>query len=239
MPPIELSVILPAYNEGRVISDNLALVGLYLKKLGIFYEIIVVDDGSLDDTVLKARAHEGVKVLTYTPNRGKGYAIREGIRVALGENILLMDVDLSTALAEVSSFLTLIRQGNVDVFIGNRNGRSVFKQERPLLRALLGKTFAYISSVMLSCWYPDFTCGFKMFKRSAVEIILPYLTINGWAFDSEILLVAKKRKLKVVSKEVFWHHEGNSKVNPLKAMVNSLKEVVKIKLNDMRGLYGR
>ena len=207
---VELSIIFPAYNEGPVIHRNLLQVIKKLDERRLNYEIIVVDDGSTDDTLAQARLLEDarLKVLASKPNRGKGYAINVGMHQAQGQYRLFMDVDLSTSLDEIEKFLRVIRQGQSDMVIGYRN----LRQGQPWYRAFLGRVFRGLSGMLICGDFPDFTCGFKMFTASASEKIFLHQKIYDWVFDSEILFLAKRYHLKVSQLPVQWQHEGNSKV---------------------------
>jgi len=232
---VELSIIFPAYNEEPVIRQNLLQVKKKMDELHLNYEIIVVDDGSTDDTFQQAQWLEDVrlKVLASKPNRGKGYAIKLGMNKAQGAYRLFMDVDLSTSLDEIEPFLTVIRQGQSDLVIGYRN----LRQNQPWYREFLGKGFTVLSRTLICCDYHDFTCGFKMFTASAGEKIFSRQRIYDWAFDAEILYLAKRGRLKVRSLPVQWQHEGDSKVHLVRDIVNSLISLLKIRWYALRGYY--
>lgn len=234
-----LSVIIPAFNEGGVIGRNLGMVDQYLKGLGVDYEIVVVNDGSKDNTLMEISylALDRLKILSYENNRGKGFAVYEGMRLSQGQYRLFMDADLSTDLNEIKNFLQRMRLGDVDILIGDRNTVGVLKQERPALRALLGRSFAQLSSMMLGFSLRDFTCGFKMFSALAAQEVFKHQHIWGWAFDSELMFIAHQKNLRVQGLPVRWRHEGNSKVNVLSSIANSLVELVKIRYYNFKGYY--
>jgi dolichyl-phosphate beta-glucosyltransferase len=236
---MELSVILPAFNEGDIIATNLNVVDNYLGGLGIGYEIIVVNDGSNDHTLMEANRCQSphIKILSYQKNKGKGHAIYEGMKVAQGEYRLFMDVDLSTEIIEIEHFLQTMKSKRVDVLIGNRNNQPLALQNRPWQRALFGRTFAGISAFILGCPLKDFTCGFKMFRAAAAQTVFPRQRIWGWAFDSELIFIARRKGLSVEGQDVLWHHCGNSKVQTLKAIATSLTELFKIRYYDIKGYY--
>jgi dolichyl-phosphate beta-glucosyltransferase len=231
----ELSIIFPAYNEAAVIRQNLLQVQKKLHEDHLEYEIIVVDDGSTDDTLGQAQLLEDahLKVFASKPNRGKGYAVKLGMQKSQGAYRLFMDVDLSTSLDEIGKFLTVIRQGHSDVLIGCRN----LRQNQPWYREFLGKGFTVLSSALVFCHYHDFTCGFKMFTAKASEKIFARQRIDDWAFDTEILYLANREHLKVDQLPVQWQHEGASKVRLGRDIVNSFVSLIKIRWYAFKGYY--
>lgn len=238
MPP-ELSVILPAYNEGRVIKESLVAIKAKLDELGIDYELIVVNDGSKDDTKNAAGALKNprIKVLSYENNRGKGHAVHYGMQKAQGQYRLFMDVDLSTDLGEIKKFLSEIRRGDCDIVMGNRNIRSSLRQKGPWYRAFLGRGFALVSGFWIGFHCLDFTCGFKMFTARAAEIIFSRQRLFDWAFDTEILFIARLHHMNVRQLPVVWEHRGNSKVRLGRDIAASLLSLIKIRYYALRGFY--
>ena len=237
MTDIELSVIIPAYNESASVTNSLTAVSGYLKTLGISYELMVVDDGSTDMTAQQVNAFGGIKLISYPDNRGKGFAVNQGMAAARGRFCLFMDMDLSTDLNEIAAFLNIMKAGNVDVLVGNRQDLPLLKQNRPLLRALFGRCFAGLSVLVLNCPFHDFTCGFKMFTQEAAMRIFPRQHIFGWAFDSELMLIARRQRLRVIEQSVKWHHCTGSAVNVSRAVFTSLTELIKIRFYDAKGYY--
>ncbi len=236
---MQLSLVIPAYNEAAIISQTLTVVERYLNTLAIDYEIIVINDGSTDETLTKLNDYQSprVKVLSYQINQGKGYAVNNGMRIARGEYVLMMDVDLSTDIKEIPVFLATMKESNCDIIIGNRNHQPFYQQQRPWGRALCGVGFAQLSATMLGCPLKDFTCGFKMFTQQAKEVITPRQRIHRWAFDSEMLFIAKQHHLTVSQLPVEWKHQGNSKVMVIKALGESFLELLRIRYFAFKGFY--
>lgn len=237
-----LSIILPAYNEGSRIDASLKAVMAKMSSLNIPYELIVVDDGSTDDTFQRARpfAGEHVHVLTYDQNRGKGYAIRHGMLKAQGAYKLFMDVDLATSLEAVEEFLQIMREKPVDIIIGNRkNNPSLQEVKQPLYRQFFGEGFTRLSCLVVGCEFSDFTCGFKMYTRRAADIIFPRQRTFDWAFDTELVAIAVQHNLKIYESPVQWHHCQGSKVRVTRDITRSLISLGKIGFNSIRGLYKR
>ncbi len=226
----ELSVIIPVYNEGKIIRRNLGVIDDYLRTLDLEYEIVVVNDGSSDDTLQEVTAitDKHLCLISYAENKGKGFAINRGMMTARGRYRLFMDMDLSTELTEIPKFLQCVREGRGDICVGNRNAVGLLAQKRPWYRALLGRIFAALSSLSSGYQLEDFTCGFKIFTREACEKIFPRQQIYGWAFDTELICIAHQLGLRVQQLPVAWHHHGNSKVRLGPAMWTSLMSLVKI-----------
>lgn len=236
----QLSVIIPAYNEGKIIRRNLEIVDNYLRALGLEYEIVVVNDGSGDDTLeqVSAMAGKHIGIISYAENKGKGFAVNRGMTAALGQYRLFMDMDLSTELTEIPKFLKYMGEGCCDICVGNRNSVGLLGQKRPWHRALLGRIYVFLSSVSSSCQLEDFNCGFKIFTAQACEKIFPRQRITNWAFDTELMSIAQQLGLRVHQMPVKWHHHDNSKVRIGPAMITSLMGLVKIWYLKKKGSYG-
>jgi len=235
---IFLSVVIPVFNEsGRI--HHLDEVLTFFGGCDFTSETIVVDDGSRDDTLQKLapwRDREGVKVLSYPRNRGKGYAIRTGMGGAAGAFRLFMDIDLSTPLEEFRRFEPFLRSH--DIIIGTRkNVEGHIIEHQPWLRETLGKGFTLLSQVMLQVWLTDFTCGFKCFSARAAAEIFPRLTIDRWGFDSEILFLARKFGFAVREVPVRWKNDRLTRVKFPQDILRSFSDLLAIRLNDWRGAY--
>ncbi len=227
----ELSVIIPVYNEGKIIRLNLRTVDDYLQTLGLEYEIIIVNDGSSDDTAEQIATMTGkhITLISYADNKGKGFAVKCGMMEAHGRYRLFMDMDLSTELTEIPKFLHYVREDRCDICVGNRNSIKLWAQKRPWHRAFLGEIFAFLSSVSSGCSLEDFTCGFKIFTAQACEKVFVHQSIYNWAFDTQLIAIAHHMGLRIHQEPVAWHHHGNSKVNIGPAVVTSLMSLVKIR----------
>jgi dolichyl-phosphate beta-glucosyltransferase len=235
---IFLSVVIPVFNESERIY-HLDEVRTFFGSCDFPFEVIVVDDGSRDDTLQKLgpwQSREGVKVFSYPQNRGKGYAIRTGMGAAAGEFRLFMDIDLSTPLDEFRRFEPFLRSH--DIIIGTRkNVEGNILEHQPWLRETLGKGFTFLSQVMLQVWLSDFTCGFKCFSAKAAARIFPRLTIDRWGFDSEILFLARKFGFSVAEVPVRWKNDRLTRVKFPQDILRSFRDLLTIRLNDRRGAY--
>jgi dolichyl-phosphate beta-glucosyltransferase len=228
------SIIIPCYNEAARIN-NLTKVLQYLHDLGKTWELIVVDDGSTDNTLdmLKSLKDEGAfKIISYKKNRGKGYAVKTGMLAAVGKFRLFMDIDLSTPLVEMEKFSKFVNQ--YDLVIGTRKmkGAKVLVHQ-PFIRENLGKFFTLLSQLILNVWVSDFTCGFKCFSEKAARQIFQKTKIFRWGFDSETLFLAKKYGFEIKEVPVTWRDDRQTRVRFPKDLINSLSELLTIRYFDL------
>ncbi len=241
---MEISIIIPAYNEEKRISPTLEKVYEYFsREQKMDFEIIVVDDGSKDNTeeIIKKfkRNKENVKYIKYEENRGKGAAIRKGVLAAEGKYILFTDADLSTPIEEFEKFYHYAKK-NFDVVIGTRRVKSArIIKKQPFLRRFFGTGFIYLVKILFPSLsnITDFTCGFKLFKGKSAKRIFKLQKINRWGFDVEILLISKILKLKIVQVPVVWKNLRRSKVNLKKDIIRSFLDLIKIKKMEIKGYY--
>lgn len=239
--PVLLTVVIPAFNEASRIPQSLQASEEYCLSLGIAYEILVVDDGSTDDTAIVVRQFQTknpcVRLVSYSPNRGKGYAVRQGILQAKGEFVLYMDADLSTPMDEFSQFLPHLENG-VPVVIGTRkHPEAEILKHQPLWRESMGKAFTRLSNLILGLRVSDFTCGFKVFHHDAALRIFKSVTLPGWAFDSEMLFLAHRFGFSIAEVPVRWANSPESKVRIVRATANAFIDLFRIRLNHLLGRY--
>ncbi len=230
---IYLTVVLPAYNEENRIGFSLFRIKDYLQTRHISAEIILVDDGSTDRTVEVAREimedYPVFRVITLPVNRGKGAAVRAGMLQARGELVLFTDADLSTPIEELEKFLPLVREG-YDAVIGCRAlPESVIKQRQGWLRERLGKCFNLLVRLLVLKGYRDTQCGFKLFRREAAREIFFRLETEGFAFDVEALLLARKLGFRVAQVPVVWVNHPQSRVRLVRGSLQMLIELLKIR----------
>jgi len=237
----QVSIVLPIYNEASVLEENLGRVVEHMQSLGRSFEVLCVDDGSSDASVSILEAFQArdarLRFHKLPSNQGKGAAVRQGMLLAEGEAVLFMDADLSTPLGEVAGFLDALDSG-YDVVIGNRRAPgSEITRHQPWIRETLGRGFTMLTNVLLAPGIRDFTCGFKAFEQTACRSIFQRSSLNGWAFDAELLVIAKEQGLKLAQVPVAWHDEDGTKVRILNAVLGSLKDLVWIASKRIRGQY--
>jgi len=229
-----LSIVIPAYNEERRLPQTLDGILEWLARESIaFHELVVVDDGSSDATasvVEKYReGHPKVRLLRNPGNRGKGYAIRHGMREARGEWILYTDADLSTPIAEIEKLYSAAVQQQADVAIGSRAlNRALVEVHQPAFREYSGRFFNLIMRAVTGLQFRDTQCGFKLFRAEAARRIFPRQKQDGFSFDVEDLVIAKKLGLCAIEVPVRWANVEGTKVR-LSQGLKSFADLVRIR----------
>jgi dolichyl-phosphate beta-glucosyltransferase len=235
------SIVIPAYNESARLGATLEKVLAYVRAQQWEAEIIVVNDGSRDDTADIARtfaAKDPMLRLVENPgNRGKGYSVRNGMLHAQGGVVLFSDADLSSPIEEAPKLFQALEAG-ADIAIGSRWLRAETQTQRqPVYRQLFGRIFNLLLRLTLGLHFADTQCGFKAFKRLAVEAIFPLQKIERWGFDPEILFLARKFRFKVEEVPVAWGHSGDTRIHPLIDGAKMFQEVLRIRWHDLKGKY--
>ena len=239
----QYSIVIPAYNERARILATLEAVVAAVRSHGWDAEVIVVNDGSTDETAELVRnfAQTAPEVhLQENPgNRGKGYSVREGLLRAQGEIVMFSDADLSAPIDEAQRLFDAIHSG-ADIAIGSRwlaTSRQTHRQ--PLYRQLFGRCFNMLTRAMMQLPYADTQCGFKAFTRQAAQTVFQLQTIERWGFDPEILFIARKRGLRVKEVPVSWAHDARTRISYLRDGLQMLKELAIVRWNALTGRYGR
>jgi dolichyl-phosphate beta-glucosyltransferase len=240
--PLDLSIIVPAFNEEQRIEPTLRQLDDFLRATGLRHEILVVDDGSSDGTValverMRAR-RPALSVIATSPNRGKGHAVRVGMLAARGAIRLLCDADGSIPASQIPHVIEPIRNGAIEVSIGSRYaaGASVAVAQ-PLWRRAWSRIVNRVVQRTLVPGVADTQCGFKAFSAAAAEAVFSRATIDGWAFDLEALALAHRLGYRIAELPVEWHDDARSRVRPLHDFMRVLREWLRIRKNFSRDVY--
>ncbi len=244
-----LSVIIPAYNEEPNFKKGLLdEVPKYLQKQDYTYEVIIVDDGSEDKTVKLAqefaKKYNNIRVIE-NPHQGKAETVKTGIGKAKGELILFTDFDQATPIYEIERLLPFFPE--YDIVIGSRQLPGAKREREPIYRHLMGLAFNLVVQTIAIRGIWDTQAGFKCFKTKVAKDLFSRLKVYKQgkkvhgalvtAFDVELLFIAKKLDFKIKEVAIEWHHVKTTRVSPIKDSVRMFRDVVKVRLNDFRGVY--
>ena len=243
-PEVFLSLIVPAYNEERRLPATLDRILSYLaaENLGS-HEILVVDDGSTDGTAALvedySRTHPGVRLVRNPGNRGKGYAVRNGMLSGRGEWLLFTDADLSAPIEELHNLFAAVRERGAAIAIGSRAiDRSLVSVHQSALREYSGKLFNLVVRASSGLPFRDTQCGFKLYRRDAAQAVFALQLLDGFSFDVEDLYIARRLGFKAVEVPVRWANAEGTKVSA-RAGAQSFLDVLKVRWYDWRGRYDR
>ena len=238
------SIVIPAYNERLRIIGALEAVVACIRQNQWDAEVIVVNDGSTDETADLVRDFASnapeVKLMENPSNCGKGFSVRNGIVHAHGEIVMFTDADLSAPIEEAERLFAAIEQDGADIAIGSRwlaTSRQTHRQ--PLYRQLFGRCFNALTRAVMRLPYADTQCGFKAFTREAAQTVFQLQTIERWGFDPEILFIARRRRYKVKEVPVSWAHDARSRISYLRDGIQMLKELAIVRWNALLGRYGK
>lgn len=229
-----LSIIVPAYNEEQRIGTSLAKIDHYFDQRGISFEILVVDDGSIDSTVdvvsRLAAAHPRLKLIRSERNRGKGHAIRAGVIASIGERILVSDADLSTPIEEFETLKLPLDCDQADIAIGSRALElSRIIKRQPWWRQGMGKMFNRLVRMLVLEGIKDTQCGFKLFTGAIAREIFAHAVVDRFAYDVEILALANKEGYRIAEIPVSWKNAPGSKVNPVSDSLRMMRDLLIIR----------
>jgi dolichyl-phosphate beta-glucosyltransferase len=234
-----LSIVIPAYNEEIRIVPTIGAIASHVSDLGFPWELIVSDDGSKDQTVqlVEELGFVNLRVLKAPQNEGKGSAVRRGMLAARGKYVLFDDADNSTPIEEVTRLLNKLEKEGYDVAVGSRAAEGAAETKKSLVRRIMSGTLRWIVQNIFRIGPKDTQCGFKMFTRAAAQRLHTAQTITGFSFDLEILYLASKMGYRIAEVPVAWVDAPGSKLDPSKEARRFLRDLAKIKLNDLRGVY--
>ncbi|MGB0064798.1 MAG: dolichyl-phosphate beta-glucosyltransferase [Terracidiphilus sp.] len=237
------SIVIPAYNEAARICNALESVVTCIHQHAWNAEVVVVDDGSRDQTADIVRAfaqyHPEVRLLQNTGNHGKGYSVRNGILHSFGEIVMFTDADLSAPIEEAEGLFAAIAAG-ADIAIGSRwleRTRQTIRQ--PLYRQFFGRCFNGVTRFVMGLRFADTQCGFKAFTRSAAQTVFQLQTIERWGFDPEILFIALKRGYRIQEVPVSWAHDERTRISYLKDGTRMLQDIAIVRWNALLGRYSK
>lgn len=245
MRPVVLSVIIPAYNEENRLGASLGRIIAYLDDRSRPFELLVVDDGSSDGTVRTAISavrdrgrEECLRILENGANRGKGYSVRRGMLAARGTHALLTDADLSTPIEEVAKLERELTRGGNQIAIGSRGlTNSRIRKRQSIVRETAGKIFNLAMRLATGLPYRDTQCGFKLFELESCRVLFRKQRLKSYAFDVEILYLARKAELAAQEVGVIWRHHSESKIHFLRDGAGLLQGLISIRWNDLLGRY--
>jgi dolichyl-phosphate beta-glucosyltransferase len=239
----QYSIVIPAFNEAARIAGALKSVLGCVRSRGWFAEIVVVNDGSRDQTaeIVRefARNAPEIRLLENPGNRGKGYSVRHGVLESFGEIVMFTDADLSAPIEEAEGLFAAIRDG-ADIAIGSRwleRTRQTIRQ--PLYRQFFGRCFNAVTRAVMGLPFADTQCGFKAFTRAAAQTVFQLQTIERWGFDPEILFIGLKRNYRIVEVPVSWAHDERSRISYLKDGLRMLQDIAIVRWNALVGRYDK
>ena len=235
-----VSIVIPAFNEAARIGNTIQKVQQFLQRFPFPHELIIVDDGSVDDTpkIIERSRLSGVRSLRNETNHGKGYAVKQGVLAATGDYVLFSDADLSAPIEELEKLLDVALKENADVVIGSRAvDRSMIDVHQSAVRESAGILFNLAVRLVLGLRIHDTQCGFKLFKRDRVLNIFKKQTTGGFGFDPELLFLAARSGLKIREVPVRWSHAEGSKIRFLRDGIRMFLDLVRIRWNYLAGRY--
>jgi len=241
-----LSVVVPAFNEESRLEESLVKILEYLKSRQFTYEVLIIDDGSSDQTYAIASKYafedEGSRLRVHQNegNKGKGYSVRKGMLESTGRFALLTDTDLSAPIEELEKLEERVFSEEYDIAFGSRDvSGSQVVIHQPWLRENAGKAFNWVVRLLTALPYKDTQCGFKLFKMDSCKDIFRKQRIEKYAFDVEILFVARKWGLTALEVPVVWRHSEDSKVRLFPDAPLTGLDLIRIHLFNLLGLYRR
>jgi dolichyl-phosphate beta-glucosyltransferase len=226
-----LSVVVPAYNEEVRLKATLPAMIEYLEQAGRSFEVLVVDDGSTDSTsaVAEAFSRRGVRALRVARNFGKGAALRAGVLESTGDRVLITDADLSTPIAELERLEPVLERA--DLVFGSRAALGArIDRPQPRFRQWMGKTFNLMIRALVAGGIRDTQCGFKLIEGETARALFADLLLDGFAYDVELLWLARRRGLRVAEVGVTWNHSPDSRVHLFTDSARMALDILRIRL---------
>ncbi len=241
MPSPLLSIVIPAHNEALRLPGTLEKIAAFTARQSYPIEVLVVENGSQDNTAELARSFQAampyLQVL-HEAQAGKGLAVRRGMLEASGEYRFICDADLSMPIEEVNRFIPPALP-DMDVAIASREAPGAVRYDEPPFRHLTGRVFNAVVRAMALPGLQDTQCGFKCFRAEVAQEVFQQQTLNGWAFDVEVLYIARRWGYRVVEIPIHWYYNAHSQVHVFKDTWRMLHELVTIRRNAAQGKYDR
>ena len=239
MKNVYLSIIIPAYNEATRLPASLEKIHAFLQNQPYSAEIVVVENGSTDDTFELAKSLQtSIDNLTviHEDRRGKGWAVRRGMQVSRGQYRFFCDADLSMPIEEISRFLPPHLE-DTPVAIASREAPGAVRYDEPEYRHIIGRVFNWIVRLLLLPGLQDTQCGFKCFRADVVEKVFPLVTNSGWTFDVEALFIARRMGYAITEIPIPWYYNPHSNVSVLRDSLQMGTDLLKIRWNAVLGKY--
>jgi glycosyltransferase involved in cell wall biosynthesis len=234
-----LSIIIPAYNEASRLPESLEKIIKYLKTQDYGYEILVIENGSSDNTLEIAQGYsekyDFIRVI-HEEKSGKGRAVQRGVREAQGEFCFMCDADLSMPIEGISKFLPpaiAVPQ----IVIGSREAEGAVRFNEPSYRHIGGRLINWVIRVFALPGFQDTQCGFKLFRTDIAQKLVEKQTMMGWSFDIELLFLARKKGYEIIEIPIDWYYAEMSHVKPVRDALRLIADIIKIRWRSFRGLY--
>jgi glycosyltransferase involved in cell wall biosynthesis len=234
-----LSIIIPAHNEENRLPRTLEQVFQFLERQSFPYEVIIVENGSIDRTrqIAENFARQHANFVVFQNDwRGKGRAIQRGVKEAHGEYLFFCDADLSMPVDEIGKFLPP-QLDHFGIAIASREAPGAVRYDEPYYRHLTGRVFNALIRLLVLPGLQDTQCGFKCIRAEIARDILPYQTLTGWAFDVELLYIARRRGYQIVEIPIQWYFNADSKISVFRDSLRMFLDLLLIRQNARRGLY--
>lgn len=231
----DLSIVIPAYKEARKIEQDIRAAAIFLANQRLTGEIIVVDDGSPDDTVTVAQSFEAefpnLRVLTYRPNRGKGHALRYGMTRSRGKFVMFADSGLCVPYEIATIGLSMLNLGMCDIAHGSRRMRGSVRKRQPLYRRIGSKVYSYVVYTVMGVprYISDTQCGFKLYRGDVARYLYGQAFTDGFMFDTEVILRALMQGYQILEFPVLWSNDADTRYDPLKGTWRNFLELMQIR----------
>jgi dolichyl-phosphate beta-glucosyltransferase len=233
-----LSIVVPAYNEAGRIRDTLERVCRFKASKPYSIELMVVDDGSTDQTVEIVSGFPGIRLVRNDRNHGKGFTVRHGVLEARGEFVLFADADLSTPIEEADKLLSALQSSGADAAVGSRAlQRELIGIHQPWVREMAGRFFNLLVRAFTGLRVLDTQCGFKLFKRSTTRRAFERMRVEGFGFDPELLFLIERGGGRVVEVPVRWNDSPATKVRFLRDSTRMFLDLIALRWRAFRGKY--